>query len=139
MSYIRAAVAKLALEHCTRCPFELADYLGIEIIEFPFRRIRGLIVNIDGYTVIGVRSALPHHEKRAIVAHEIGHQELHSPTVGHFFILEHTYVLPGRIEREADLFAAALLLDKHPWEGETVQEYSGRAGVPEKLVKVVWG
>ena len=139
MRYVRAAVAKLALQYGTRCPYELADHMGIEIIEFPFRQIRGLLISWEGRTIIGVRSSLPPHEKRAIIAHEIGHQELHPFSAGHFFIRENTYFVPERFEREADLFAAALLLDKHPWEGETMTEYSGRSGVPARLVKVMWG
>ena len=139
MSYARAAVAKLVLKYSTRCPYEIADHLGIDIIEHPFKRIRGLVLQIHDRTVIGVQSTLPPYEKRAILAHELGHHELHSSTVGHYFIREHTHLVPGRIEREADLFAAALLLDKHPWEGETMTEYSGRSGVPARLVKVMWG
>lgn len=139
MSYARAAVAKLVLKYGTRCPYELADHLGIDIIEHPFKRIRGLVLQIHDSTVIGVQSTLPDDEKRAIIAHEIGHQELHPSTVGHYFIREHTYFVAGKFEREADLFAAALLLDRLPREGETVMEYSGRSGVPARLVKVIWG
>lgn len=139
MSYARAVVAKLALKYGTRCPYELADHLGIDIVEHPFKKIRGLVLQIHDRTVIGVQSTLPPHEKRAIVAHEIGHQELHSFNIGHFFIREHTYIVPGRLEREADLFAAILLLDRYPHEGETVTEYSDQVEVPARLVKVMWG
>ena len=139
MSYARAAVAKLVLKYGTRCPYELADHLYIEVYEYPFRKIRGLVIHIDGRVILGVKSDLPAYEKRAIVAHELGHHELHPSEVGHFFIREHTFMVPGRYEREADLFAAALLLDRLPEEGETVMEYSGRAGVPERIVKAMWG
>ncbi len=139
MSHIKNSVSRLIRKYKTRCPHELADYLGIEVFEYAFKKIRGLIFYLNGRKIIGVKANLPEPEKRAIIAHEIGHKELHPANVGYFFIKENTYFVPGRYEREADLFAAMLLMDKPPEYGETVENYAARSRVPAKLVKVYWG
>ncbi|MEW5920621.1 MAG: ImmA/IrrE family metallo-endopeptidase [Bacillota bacterium] len=41
-----------------------------------------------------VNSELPEQEKRAVIAHEIGHQELH-PGYGHFFSARKYRLRPG--------------------------------------------
>ena len=136
MSHINNSVRRLIKKHKTKCPYELAEHLGIEIFEYAFRKIRGLIFHLDGRKIIGVKAGLPEYLKRAIIAHEIGHEELHPVNVGYFFIKEHTNFVPGRYEREANLFAAMLLVDEHPEYGETVEEYAARIRVPPELVKV---
>lgn len=136
MSHVRAAAAGLCLRYGTRCPYELADHLGIEIIEFSFKKLKGLSLAFKNQKIIAVNSNLQHHEKKFIIFHEIGHLELHIPFIGHYFIKEKTYFVSGKLEREADLFAATILLDELPMESETVQEHSARTGVPAKLIKV---
>jgi Zn-dependent peptidase ImmA (M78 family) len=133
MSHIKTSVSSLIKKYKTRCPYELADHLGIEIFEYAFRKIRGLIFYLGERKILGVKANLPEHEKRAIIAHEIGHEELHPANVGYFFIKEHTNFVPGRYEREADLFAAMLLVDEPPEYGETVEKYAARSMVPPNL------
>ena len=138
MSHVKHAVNELINKYNTRCPFELADHLGIEIFEYAFKKVRGMVFNFDDRKIIGVKFDMPHHEKRAIIAHEIGHEQLHPAGTGYFFIKEHTSFVPGKFEREADLFAAMLLLDEGAEPGETIQGYSTRLKVPEYLVKIIY-
>lgn len=138
MSYIKKAVTRLFEKYKTRCPYELAEYLGIEIFEYAFRRIRGLIFYLDGRKIIGVKADLPRPEKRAIVAHEIAHEKLHPANTGYFFIKENTFFAPGKYEHEADLFAAMLLVDESPEYGDTVEFYAARKEIPLHLVKTLW-
>lgn len=138
MKRITSAVSHLIKKHNTRCPYELADRLGIEIVEFSFAKIRGLIFYLGERKIIGVKADLPKHEKRAIVAHEIGHEELHPATVGYFFIKEHTSFVPGKYEHEADLFAAALLVDEPPEYGEGIKHFAARKNIIPRLVKILW-
>lgn len=138
MSHIKRAVNRLYKQYKTRCPYELAEWLGIEIFEFAFRRIRGLIFYIEDRKIIGIKEDLPEHEKRAIIAHEIGHEELHPAATGYFFIKESTNFVPGKYEREADMFAAMLLVDEHPRFGETVEQCAERNNVSPCLLKILW-
>lgn len=140
MSYIniKKAVNRLFEKYKTRCPYELAECLGIEIFEYAFRRIRGLMFYLKERKIIGVKEDLPAPEKLAIIAHEIGHEELHPTDAGYFFIKENTYFVPGKYEHEADLFAAMLLVDKSPEYGDTVGSYAARKEIPFYLVETLW-
>ncbi len=137
MDRIKEASYQLIYDYNTRCPYELAASLNIEIVEHNLEYNRGFAINNDDYKVIGVYSELPDQEKRAVIAHEIGHLALH-PGYGHFFILDNTGFLLGKEEREAELFAAALLLDEPPEPGETIKEYAMRIGVPRRLVEIFY-
>ncbi len=138
MRHIKNSVSGLIQKYKTRCPYELADYLGIEIFEYTFRKIRGLILSIGERKIIGVKTELPEQEKRAIIAHEIGHERLHPANVGYFFIKEQTYFVPGKYEHEADLFAAMLLVDEPPEYGEGIEQYADRKCVSQYMVKIIW-
>ncbi len=137
MNFIRRTVEELINKHNTRCPFKLADCLEIVILEYPFKKVKGVIIDTDGQTFIGVKSDLLNIEKRIIIAHEIGHKELHTPGPGHFLIREDTFFLPGKIENEASTFAAYLLLDELPDPVETIGQYSYRKEVMPELIKVL--
>ena len=137
MERIKEASYQLIYDYNTRCPYELAASLGIELYEHNLQHNRGFALNIKDRKIIGVYSELPEQEKRAVIAHEIGHLELH-PGYGHFFMHDHTGFLLGREEREAEIFAAALLLDEPPEPGETAEAYARRMGVPQKMVEIYY-
>lgn len=137
MDRIKEASYQLIYDYNTRCPYKLAESMGIELFERRLKNVRGFLLNEDDYKIIVVNSELPEQEKRAVIAHEIGHLELH-PGYGHFFMLDNTGFVLGRQEREAEIFAAALLLDEPPEEDETVEAYAMRMGVPKKLVEIFY-
>jgi Zn-dependent peptidase ImmA (M78 family) len=137
MDRIKEASYQLIYHYNTRCPYELAASLGIEIIEYNFKTIRGVALTKEGRKYIGVKRDLPEQEKRAVIAHEIGHLEVH-PGSGYFYIHENIGFVLGKQEREAEMFAAALLLDEPPEPGESVKAYAMRKGVPRKLVETYY-
>lgn len=75
---------------------------------------------------------------RVIVAHELGHALLHRKE-NCAFIKNKTFLLTSGIEREANLFAAHLLIDN-----EMLQEYTGCTrdqfcnctGYPKELIEL---
>jgi len=73
-----------------------------------------------------------------VLAHELGHSFLHEG-MGFYFIRDNTFWLEGKFEKEADIFAATLLLDEPPECGETVEEYAARKWVTRELVKKYYG
>ena len=137
MDRIKEASYQLIYDCKTRCPYEMAASLDIEIVEHNLKYNRGFALNIADRKIIGVNSELPDQEKRAVIAHEIGHLELH-PGYGLFFMLANTGYVLGKQEREAEIFAAALLLDEPPEPGETAAAYAARMGVPLKMVEIYY-
>lgn len=135
MNYMKQAVARLIDEYERDDPYLLASRLGIDVEEYPFRKIKGLVIEIGNRTVIALNSALPEPRKRAILAHELGHWQLATARVGYFFISTHTVMEP-KVEYEANRFAAELLAgNEEPEPGETLERFAARTGVPVKMMR----
>lgn len=94
--------------------YKLASDFSIKIIEKSLsNEISGLLIIKDGNVVIGVDSDQSIQRKRFTVAHELGHYFLHRQ-FKHTFVDE-VFARSGnsnQIEREANAFAAALLMPK---------------------------
>jgi len=53
-------------------------------------------------------------------------------------LLENTYFPPGKLERQANRFAAELLLaERRPLPGESIYEFAARYEVPVELVQEI--
>ena len=97
------------------------------------------MIKLFGTVVIGINSRLPDPLKKELKAHEIGHAQLHG-RYGYYFVLENTMFLPGKFERQADEFAAELVLvDSNLTFGESAEKFSQRHAVPVELVGVWLG
>ena len=69
-------------------------------------------VKIPGYpTIISINNAYNEKSKRILCAHELGHALLHEECVNHFAITSKN--VTKEVERDANLFAVALLLDEN--------------------------
>lgn len=110
MSKIERIVSELFHKYNTASPFELCDCLGIEVIyqELP-ESVRGFFVKILKKFVVVINDAVDEDEARVVCAHELGHIMLHSDT-NSISLSSRTYFCTSKYEREADLFAAELLL-----------------------------
>lgn len=119
----------------TNDPFIVADYLNIEVwYESLPPHIGGFFTRIFDSAYIVVNSEKPRTWKRAITAHELGHALLH--TQDHAFLATSNFATHSKIEREANQFAAALLIgDEAPLENESVYEFAQRMGVPVEFVQ----
>jgi hypothetical protein len=53
MDWISKEVSALMAKYRTSNPFELADYLGYILVPYAFKRIRGMLLVVDGITCIG--------------------------------------------------------------------------------------
>lgn len=90
-------------------PAEIAEELGIKVVSVPFEGLNGMVLSLDGDKYIAVNSSLTGIKRQFIIAHELGHFCLHSPT--NAFVLQKT--LPhiyDKHEYQADVFACELLL-----------------------------
>lgn len=129
--WIKDEVRALVTTYGTRDPFELCDALGIRVIFYPLpERISGFSLRCPDEAQIFLNERL--EEPGAVCAHELGHLRLH-PRHNSYFLREHTCCVPGRYEREADLFAALLLLPEEAWPPVNTDSEAWRQGAPGSL------
>ena len=97
----------------TNDPFVIAKRLGIEVLfrDITIKGFTAQVVKMPGYpTIISINNAFNEKSKRILCAHELGHVLLHEGSVN-YFANTNSNVLTD-VEREANLFAVALLLDE---------------------------
>lgn len=108
---VRNEVKKLIHKYKTNDPFELIDCLGINLIKFPLRgNLNGYYIKEYGEYNICIDSNLSDEEMTMVAAHELGHARLYKDQ-NILFILNNTYYSKDKLEKQANLFAAELLLD----------------------------
>lgn len=135
--WVRETVDQLVNTHHSRCPFELAEQLKIHVIRFDLHQ------EINGYykydrrnQYIMINSNLNEQEQKVVCAHELGHAVLH-PRVNTPFMRKNTFLSLSKIEREANCFAAELLIpDKDFVEVNNIYEIASLHGVPVQLVEL---
>lgn len=120
-------------------PFLAAEALGITVLylELP-ECTRGICYEIQGKRIILLNNTLSKSEGRYVCAHELGHAILH-PELNYSFLLSRTLYEPKKFEREADIFAAELLIEdsvlKLPeFKAMSVSQIAAALCLPEKLI-----
>lgn len=132
------SIANTVIEHYgTSDPFELAKRMSIFVYsaELP-KETNGFYFQFNGKEMICLNSETNYTEQRFVCAHELGHVVLHNGL--NIFQLEHTTLyLSGKYEKEADLFASYLLIDKNfeMYDGMTASNLCALTGVPEETLK----
>lgn len=128
----------------TASPFELCDFLRIPVLtsDLP-ESVRGLsFQDVNGNPAILLNQVLGAWERRYCCAHELGHELLHKGLNAQT-IADRTDLCVPRLEKEADYFAACLLIDSFlpEWSESynplTLQQIACLSGLPEKIV-VLW-
>ena len=96
----------------TRDPYELADALGITIIERPFKTLKGAYKVIQKNRFIFLNPSLDEELKRIVLWHELGHDALHRDAARSESFTEINIfdMRKNRMEHEANIFAAQLAL-----------------------------
>ncbi len=140
MINIRARVNHLIQKYETRNPEKLAKELGIIVMKkgFNSQRTKGFFVKELGKKFIVINLNLDERSQSIVMAHELGHALLHS-TKQTYYIHEYTLFPRGRIEIEANKFAAQLLvdeqdIDKQDIKGMSINQLACYFHVPERLV-----
>ena len=100
---------------------------------------KGFFFHKNGVGVITVNSELTDSFRRIITAHELGHAVLHAETGERGFLDSGYFDEATDCEREANLFAAELLISdrdiiEYAEECETYYEIASRLYVPPQLV-----
>ncbi|MGM9571244.1 MAG: ImmA/IrrE family metallo-endopeptidase [bacterium] len=135
--YIESIVEKIKNNYRTNNPFEIADLLDIILIECKLGpELRGTYHYYKRQKIIYINEDYEEASKRITCAHELGHGILH-PRENTMFLRSKTFFNGGRLEIEADEFAALLLLNDE--DKEVLFEYGSiRAAqilcVPEEFL-----
>ena len=122
-------------------PVELCRCLGITFLRADLpKKLLGFYMESRDRQAACVSTSLEAPLDRAVAAHELGHALLHRG-LNLIFLCDSTNFVHGRYEREADLFSAALLVDKENVKRSenSILAVSKRTGIPvyaiEQLLK----
>lgn len=111
--YLRKDIDRIVNYYVKRCgsrnPFDIADYLGIEVQIGPLGSRCGCYMYLKRHRCILLNENLVEDEMRLVMSHELGHAILHRKE-NCYFIRNKTLFLESKIEKEANLFAADLLI-----------------------------
>lgn len=141
MNKIRKSVRALVSKYDTCEPFLLCDYCGIITQSIPLPEgTYGLYLKAYGLQFVFISRILNGALSRVVCAHELGHAILH-PDTNSLYLTEKTLFSKGRLEAEADIFAAELLISDEDitdrfYECETAEGLAHRLSVPEKYVEL---
>lgn len=141
MINIHARVKHLIQKYETRDPEEIANILNITIIKKRFNstRTKGFYKKASGKKFIVVNSLLDEFSQKIVIAHELGHALLHSSKLTQY-IREYTLFPRGKVEIEANRFAAELLIDEKEIDKLYLKELclnqlANYYGVPVQLIE----
>lgn len=141
MNNIKSTVNKLVKKYLTSDPYELASSLNITIVvgKMP-SSIRGFYSRILDMDFIYLNCELDDTDKKIVCAHELGHAILH-PCANSLFLSQNTFIVPSKLELQADIFAANLLisddtLQQYKSNTITVSELSAELNLPTSLLQL---
>lgn len=132
MKDIRKIVNGVVCRYKTRDPFQLAAEIDIHIKYNPLPlNVLGYYSGCNGRKIITLNDRLDESIHRITVAHEIGHHFLHSGYNRKRLMLNTLYN-KGKFERQADLFAAELLIaDDYIYTELTLEQIAVAENIPD--------
>lgn len=121
-------------------PVKIAEYAGIRILCTPLGEIAGMYMLIKRKRWIFINDNISNDSPlfNVIVAHELGHALLHRKE-NCAFIKNHTLLLTSGIEREANMFAARLLIPDDVltvYSEYTQEKFCDGTGYPMELIEL---
>lgn len=124
----------------SRDPVKIAEYANIRIAILPLGEIAGNYKLIKRKRWIFINDNIPADSPmfRVVLAHELGHALLHRKE-NCAFIKSKTLLLTSGIEREANQFAASLLISDdmlQDYAGYTQDQFCQRTGYSKELIEL---
>lgn len=135
---IKQLAQHLINKHGTSDPLRLADALGVTVLYCPLGMTLGYYLHDRRNKIIVINDQTDDEMRPYICAHELGHSLLHN-TSNLPFLSRNTLFSIDKIERQADTFAAELLLpdDLCREHADISLEKLGRMyGVPSQIVQL---
>lgn len=117
---------ELIRKYKTNNPFELVKNCNIKLLYADLGNIGGFYQYYKRSKLIIINESLSALQQKEICAHELGHALLH-PKQNRFFLHQNTFQNNDKLEREANLFAAYLLIS----EEEAAEFFQRRATVSQ--------
>lgn len=135
--WLKNEVVKLIKKHNTSDPFEIATQKNIYVIKWDLHeQINGYYKYDRRNRYIVINCNLDDDFQRVVCAHELGHAILHT-RVNTPFMTKNTFFSVNKIEREANRFAAELLIpDDSLQEYDNIYEIASMHRVPIELVRL---
>ncbi|MBM4762748.1 ImmA/IrrE family metallo-endopeptidase [Bacillus sp. B15-48] len=139
MTRIKEIVQAITKKYKTNNPFELADYMGVNVIHWDLHEeINGFYKYDKRNKYIFINRNLDDPLQKFTCAHEFGHSQLH-PRLNTPFLRKNTLYSTSRIEQEANTFAIELLVPDrivHENYHSTIYEMATAYGIPEEVVQL---
>ena len=125
---------RLIALHNETDPELLAEKMQILVIlcDLP-ETVDGFYHCFRGKAIIYLSARLPTQRRKTVCGHELGHAVLHGD-INSLLLGESD----ARLEREADMFSAALLLHEHAADCCDVQSAIRETGLPEAAIRRVY-
>lgn len=124
----------------SRDPVAIAKFAGIGIVAMPLSNVAGYYTLVQRKRWICINDNIPTDSPmfKVVVAHELGHALLHRKE-NCAFIKNKTLLLTSGIEREANDFAAQLLISDdmlQTYSGCTQSQFCDCTGYPKELIEL---
>lgn len=137
---MKKKVEQIVKRYKTDNPFEIAKDKGIIVLNQNLGSILGYFILYKRIPVININENLNEEMQRVVCAHELGHAVLH-PKISTPFMKKHTLFSIERIEHEANMFAAELLISDDSlqeciYNQMTTLEIAALHCVPKELVEL---
>ena len=136
---LKNIVKELAEKYSTNSPYEIAACMSINVITWGLHEeIRGYYKYDRRNRYIVINGNLPQEMQRVVCAHELGHAILHT-RYNTPFMRQNTFLSVSKIEIQANIFAAELLISDdslRECESLTIEHIAALHHVPAELVKL---
>lgn len=119
-------------------PFEIADYLNIEVQTGDLGSCAGCYLYLQKHRCIFLNENLFSYEKELVMAHELGHSILHQKE-NSYFIRDKTLLLTSKPENEANIFASELLIPNEillEYWYYTTEQLASLLGYEQKFIEI---
>lgn len=112
MEHIINNARRLISRFGTREPDELAEASGVNLWYRPLGELKGFYTYERRSRYIVINTQLERHLRKVVIAHELGHDQLHRAFAGAGIRDTTLFLSNNKTEREANLFAAEILIDE---------------------------
>lgn len=135
---IKEKVRKIKVSYGTNNPFELCEKLGIWVYMVPLGKTQGHYTYAKRKKVFFINENLSEVEKYFCCAHELGHALLHTKS-NVYFNSSNTFFVQNKFEKQANEFAAELLIDNdilEKFEGYSLEKISECTSIDIKYLNL---
>lgn len=135
---IKSQANKLVRFFKSRNPFDIANGMNVILVYYPLDDVRGFYQYFKRNNLIYLDERLSNHDRKFVLAHELGHMILHKKSNA-VFMDTRTQFNTSRYEQEANLFAMYLLVSDDAlaeYHNYTLEQISRILGYHQKLIEL---